>query len=106
MADWESIAAMVVSVVFFLSIAGVILLRPISKRLGSLVEAMAEEKRGGLPKVKDQLDQMRQLLEAQHERLTLMEERLDFTENLVRQASDRKSLEAGSSEPQEDPAGS
>jgi hypothetical protein len=58
--DWEVIAPMVVGSLLILSIAGVILLRPISKRLGDVLEAYAKEKDAGTTR---ELRQIRELFE-------------------------------------------
>ena len=78
--DWEVIAPMVVAILLILSIAGVILLRPISKRLGDVLEAYAKEKDSGTTR---ELRQIRELFETMDQRLRLMEERQDFTEKIL-----------------------
>jgi hypothetical protein len=78
--DWEVIAPMVVGSLLILSIAGVILLRPISKRLGDVLEAYAKEKDAGTTR---ELRQIRELFETMDQRLRLMEERQDFTEKML-----------------------
>ena len=83
MNELEIIAPAVVSIVLVLTVGGVILLRPLSKRLGELLEAMVAEKRQGHPGLEAQLGQIREQLESQGDRLTLLEERLEFTERLV-----------------------
>lgn len=102
--DWEIIAPMIVAIVMFLTVGGVILLRPLSRRLGDLLEAMARERTEGLPRVEDQLGTMRDLLEAQGERIALLEERVDFTEALVG-GEERRRL-AGGDDPGSGRAGS
>ena len=78
--DWEVIAPMVVAILLILSITGVILLRPISKRLGDVLEAYAREKDSGNTR---ELRQIRELFETMDQRLRLMEERQDFTEKIL-----------------------
>ncbi len=78
--DWEVIAPMVVAILLILSIAGVILLRPISKRLGDVLEAYAREKDSGTTR---ELRHIRELFETMDQRLRLMEERQDFTEKML-----------------------
>ena len=87
--DLEIIAPMVVAVLLILTIGGVILLRPISSRLGHLLEAMAKERQG--PRIGEDLTRIRELLETMNGRLTLMEERQDFTDALLNDPS-RRSL--------------
>ncbi len=78
--DWEFIAPMIVGVVFFLTAGGVLVLRPIAKRLGDLLEVMAREK-ASLPA--EELRHLRDSFETMSQRLALMEERQDFTERLL-----------------------
>ena len=42
--EWEFIAPMIVSVVLVLTVGGVVLLRPVTKRLGALLDVMVLEK--------------------------------------------------------------
>ena len=79
--DLEIIAPMVVAVLLILTIGGVILLRPISSRLGHLLEAMAKERQG--PRIGEDLTRIRELLETMNGRISLLEERQDFTEALL-----------------------
>lgn len=78
--DWDLIAPMVVAIVFFLTVGGVIILRPIAKRIGDLLEVYAREREGGL---EVEVRQMREILETMNSRLQLMEERQDFAERLL-----------------------
>lgn len=78
--EWEFIAPMVVLIVFMLTTGGVILLRPISKRLSDLLEIYAREKDAGAAR---ELRQMRELFETMDQRLRLIEERQDFTEKML-----------------------
>ena len=45
--DWDVIAPMVIMVVLTLTVGGVLLLRPIAKRLGDIVELMLRGKQEG-----------------------------------------------------------
>ena len=78
--EWEFIAPMILGVVMFLTIGGVLVLRPIATRLGSLLEVMARE-RAALPP--EEIRHLRDTLETMNQRLSLMEERQDFTERLL-----------------------
>ena len=78
--DWEMIAPMVVGVTFFITGGAVLVLRPISKRLGALLEVMAREK-ASLPI--EEIRLLRDSMDTVHQRLSLMEERQDFTEKLL-----------------------
>ncbi|MXW16387.1 MAG: hypothetical protein F4139_00440 [Gemmatimonadetes bacterium] len=78
--EWEFIAPMIISTVFILTVGGVILLRPVMKRLGALLDVLV------LQKTKAPEEENRRLsdtVETMNERLTLMEERLDFAERLI-----------------------
>lgn len=88
MIEWEFLAPMVLGVTLCLSVAGVAILRPISKKLGTLLEAMALEKQSG---VQNDVQRLHALMESLDARLQLMEDRQDFTERLV--ADERKQLE-------------
>jgi len=78
--DWEVIAPMIVSIVFILTVGGVMVLRPIAKRISELLELYARDKQQGL---ESDVGQIRDLLETMNARLRLMEERQDFTERLL-----------------------
>lgn len=77
----ETIAPMIVAVVLILTVGGVVLLRPLSKRLGDLLEVMAEEKRN--PALGDNLHRVQEQLDMVASRLSLLEERQDFQERLL-----------------------
>ena len=80
-----------IPIFFFMSVAAVMILRPISKRLGSLLEAMARE-RQPLPQADNgDLARVRVLVEHIAKRVDLMEERLDFTERLLSSTPRRNS---------------
>ena len=78
--EWEFIAPMVISVVLFLTVGGVILLRPLMKRLGALIDVIVLEKRGAPG---EENRRLRETVDTMNDRLSLLEERLDFTERLV-----------------------
>ena len=78
--DWEFIAPMTVAVVLILTVGGVLVLRPIAKRISELLELYARERTSGL---EHDVAQMRDLLETMSARLELMEDRQDFTERLL-----------------------
>lgn len=77
----DVIAPMIVGVVLILTVGGVALLRPLSKRLGDLLEVMVEEKRN--PALTEDLHHIRSQLETMGSRLALIEERQDFQERLL-----------------------
>lgn len=78
----ENVAPFVVAIVFILTAGGVALLRPLTRRLGDLLEAMAAARRD--PGVREELARIREVQEILSERLTLMEERQEFTDALLR----------------------
>ena len=77
----DIIAPMVVMIILILTVGGVTLLRPLSKRLGDLLEVMADEKRN--PSMGDDLHHIRAHLDTVSSRLALLEERQDFQEKLL-----------------------
>ena len=90
--EWELFAPMVVLLTAILTVGGVLLLRPLTKRLGDLLQIMAEERRiKDRPQTKE-LGQVRDVLEAINSRLALLEERQDFTDQLI-SATRQKALE-------------
>ena len=78
--EWEFIAPMIVSVVLVLTVGGVVLLRPVTKRLGALLDVMVLEKSRS-----SRIDDGRLLetIDTLNDRLSLLEERQDFTERLI-----------------------
>ena len=78
--DWDVIAPMIVSIVLILTVGGVILLRPITKRLGALLDVMVLEKSRTTSVDNRRLGET---VDTINERLSLIEERQDFTERLI-----------------------
>lgn len=93
--DWDVIAPMVIMVVLTLTVGGVLLLRPIAKRLGDIVELMLRGKQEG---AEGELRRMADLLETVSGRMALLEERQDFTERLLA-SGDRPKPAEGSAHP-------
>lgn len=85
----ELLAPMLVAVVLILTVGGVILLRPLSKRIGDLLEAMTDERKN--PSLQEELHHIRGHLDTLGSRLSLLEERQDFQEKLLG-ASERTAL--------------
>ena len=79
--EWEFIAPLIMSVVLILTVGGVLILRPIARHLGSLLEAMTREKLDGGRA--QELGHVRELMETMNQRLQLMEERQEFTDRLL-----------------------
>jgi hypothetical protein len=79
--ELEIIAPLILGVLLIITVGGVILLKPISNKLGHLLEAMAKERQ--LPRAGEELGHIREILETMNGRLSLLEERQDFTEALL-----------------------
>ncbi len=92
MVDWEYIAPMIVMVTATITIGGVLVLRPIAKRISDLLELYGREKQSG---VATELSQMRDLLETMSARFQLLEERQDFTERLLSKGHDEQDVDRG-----------
>ena len=78
--DWEGIVPLLVPIVLFLTVGSVLILRPISTRLGVLLEAMAKE-RSARPS--EDTYRLREEVERLRARLELLEDRQDFTDGLL-----------------------
>ncbi len=88
MIEWEFLAPMIVMVTLIVTTGGVVLLRPLTKRLVELLEVTTREKAN--PQVQGDSDVMRDLLETMNSRLALLEERQDFTERLLTEKSESR----------------
>ena len=85
MIDWNMVAPMIVAVVLFLTIGGVLVLRPIAKHLGAYLEALTRQQLE--PGRNEDLHQLRDILDTLNQRLHLLEERQDFAERLLEDRS-------------------
>lgn len=75
---------MVISIVLFMVGGGVILLRPITKRLGMYLEVLSDEKRSRIAAPKQEVDaRLVAVLESMEKRLARVEERQEFTDDLL-----------------------
>jgi hypothetical protein len=76
-----------IPITMFMCIAAVAILRPLTTRLGGLIEAMTRDRIAGASPVPHADDsetaRVRVLIEHISSRVDLIEERLDFTERLV-----------------------
>lgn len=96
----EDIAPMLVAITLILTIGGVVLLKPLARRLGDLLELMVKERSGEIEAPKT--DRMETLLESLNARLGLVEERLDFTDQLLTtRRGERKELPRGEAQERE-----
>lgn len=84
---------MIMIMVVVATVGGVVLLLPLSRRLGALLEAMTREREDS-PGMRRAVVQLRQSMETLEERLELLEEKQDFTEQLLGERN-RKSLKGG-----------
>jgi hypothetical protein len=71
-----------IPITMFLCIAAVAILRPMTKRIGGLLEVMTRE-RTATNTESAEIARMRAVIEHVAKRLDLLEERLDFTERLL-----------------------
>jgi hypothetical protein len=90
-----------IPIFLFLTVGAVLILRPITKKLGLLLEAIAKSKMGTPGDATAELTRIRGALEQMSKRLDLMDERQDFTERLVSSAQRRTARyeQAGRPEP-------
>lgn len=88
---WVEIIAVFIPIMAILVTGGVILLRPITTRLGSLLEVMAQQRRESLP---SEVSDMREQIAHLERRLSAMEARREFDNALLspgqRQAEAKK----------------
>ncbi len=79
--DWEFVAPLILGLTITLSAAGVLILRPLAKRLGDLIEVTAREKRA---KSKDEeLTRLTEVVGRLTDRIESLEDRLDFNERVL-----------------------
>jgi hypothetical protein len=83
----NDVAPMVMGVTLFLVTGAVILLRPLTRRLGELLEVMVRQRTEAPPT--PELTQIRDLLLNVESRLSLLEERQSFAEALLASHSQR-----------------
>lgn len=85
-----------IPIFLFLCIAGVLVLRPVTKKLGLLIEALAKERManssssGGLGEA--QLERITASLDRLNTRIDLMDDRMGFMERLVEDRPGRRRL--------------
>jgi hypothetical protein len=89
--DWEPIAPMIVFVTFSLSIAAVLIFRPLTKRLGDLIEITGRNRQaqaGG-----EDLARLTEVVGHLADRIEHLEQRQDFSERMLA-SLDRPATEA------------
>jgi hypothetical protein len=83
----DEIAPMMVGIFFIVTTGGVILLRPITKKLGNYLEVLADERRRALeqkgPVDRADTARLAAALERIEDRLAHVERNQDFTEKLL-----------------------
>jgi hypothetical protein len=79
----EDRVEVLIPITLFLSVAAVLILRPMTSKVGSLLEALSRERMPARTPVADTDARVVALLEQISRRLELVEERVDFTERLV-----------------------
>ena len=79
-----------IPIFLFMSVAAVLILRPVTKKLGLLIEALAKERMGGAaarsaPAALDdaQVERIAGALDRLNSRIDLMDDRMAFVERLV-----------------------
>ena len=80
--EWEFIAPMIFSSILVLSVAAVIILRPLAKRLGDVLERMQDQR--SMP-AGNEIRRITQLLEHLDDRVDRLEHRQDFAERMLSQ---------------------
>jgi hypothetical protein len=86
--EWEFIAPMLMMIVLTITVGGVLVLRPIAKKVGDLLEVYARDRQEG---IQGDVHQVRDLLETMNARMQLLEDRQDFTERLLTGKTDKDS---------------
>lgn len=94
----EEIAPMLVAITLILTCGTVMLLRPVAKRLGALLELMVKQRSGELKA--PGAERIENLLEAMDSRMGLVEERLDFTDSLLQARQKPAELPAKAMDPE------
>jgi hypothetical protein len=83
-----------IPIVLFISIAAVAIFRPLTKRIGSLIEQAAERKAAPDPRI----DRMVQLMERLVDRMDRLEERVDFQDRLLESTRAQAQLPEGTAQ--------
>jgi hypothetical protein len=98
MIDYDLLIVAITSLLFFVVIGGTVLLFPLSRKLGHLLEARTRDARGvGLPDDAI-LRGILARLDALEDRVTDLTERQEFLDRLVTEKRPAGALEAGSSD--------
>lgn len=95
--DIIPLAGMLFSLLVVLVIGAMILLFPLSKRLGQLLEMRLEQQRSGDAVPKQELEELRRIVESLQSEMSLLSERQQFMERLL-ESGDRPRLGAKTTE--------
>lgn len=85
--DVTALASMVTTIILVALIGGIVLLRPIAKRAGLLLEQKLHEKQ--VPPAMDEVRQLRERLQLLEDEFRMLNERQHFTEQLLSRSEDR-----------------
>jgi hypothetical protein len=83
----EELATVIIACTAIVCLAGVLILRPVSRRLGSFLEALTESKLR--PSTEPEMARLREVLTSLDGRLGQIEERQDFAEAMLTAAEPR-----------------
>lgn len=92
----NDVAPMIVGMTLILVGGGVVLLRPITRRLGDYLETITRARRQEPPAVEPRV---METLERIEDRLRMLEERQDFTDALLRRGEESRKLGAAGRDP-------
>ena len=92
--DIVPLAGMLFSLLVVLIIAGSILMFPVMRRVGRLLETRLEERRGEVGEPED-VRSLREMVEGLQEEVRLLAERQQFTERLLESGRRRSPEESG-----------
>lgn len=79
----HDIAPLIIGMTLILSVSGIIILRPLAKRLGDLIELRTRAKEKQPEIDSEQLDRLTELVGRLTDRLESLEERQEFAERLL-----------------------
>jgi Tfp pilus assembly protein PilO len=87
--DIIPLAGMLFSLLMVLIIGGLILLYPLSRRLGQLIELRMDERRAGGTLPAEELEELARVVESLQAELAQLQERQQFTERLLEAGGER-----------------
>ena len=96
----SDVAPLIIAMTLILSVTGIIILRPLARRLGDLIELRARAKDKQPELQNEQVERLTEMVSQLTDRLESMEERQEFAERLLMDDRDR----SGSTGSRERPA--